>query len=800
MAQNRNPPSLRGGTEVFSTLFSLLHERLFVKRSICALCLVLTLCLIQSAAHATPLPSADLACEDEVRVAQKIGGSFNNTLGLTSQKASFSYQGKDGVLTYAWEKPSSALDAFGRLSLSHNKKDGRENVLDWKWGALKERLYFVESSWERQGKCAVLSLRYRLNEKPLTLKIFARMQGKSLILTFQAQEPSLAWLDVGDWKPAPTRSVRVPFNPFEIRYFSGQNLFASAYYDWTFSHASGQDKNKAFYDPLTNGQRNALNERFIITASEHMNETFPRAPNDPSPYRNAIAGRVVLDVWTRKFDLFADQLKVLASYGLRNCIVLIHVWQNKGFDMGLPEHYPASERLGGDKGLKDVLASGKEMGCEMALHQNYMMIHDDSPLFEERFLSRSSANSRIKSFINDDGIWAYGVRPDALEKIASMQAPEIHARYGTSSSFIDVIPSRLPWADVDMNAQTQGAGKYATYNAARKELLTYLRNVHKGPVFGEGGWGHFFWSGDADGVTGQTYLTRKGSGPVLPLIVDFALREIHPLQVNHGMGYFERWGLKHEDVFNPLLTDAYRMQEIVFGHAPFLSTKAWSVPVYALTEFELIGPVAQKTNLAQASSVLYLVDGKWVDVDEASRSGEWTRVQITYDNGVKIVGNSAKEPLSYDGLTLPQYGWLAAGNGLRAYTALRDGLIVDYAETKDSLFANARALEDYPKDKLDLLSSNILSTFPLRINEQSRTVDFGTIKTNGTVALHRTSNGLWTLRPLNRERAFDITINSGYIPMPKTIHEETLDGPVISPIQEGPFWRLPLTGAKAYYW
>ncbi|MFA6280551.1 MAG: DUF5696 domain-containing protein [Bdellovibrionales bacterium] len=772
-----------------------------MKRISCLL-FVLVMCSAQSA-HAAPAPSsfADAPCGGEVRVAPRLAVTIaENTFDITPSQALFHYQGKESSLTYAWKKPDSISDGLGRLSLSGKKGEAIPVSLEWKWGAFKERLVPVKSMWMHKGSCAVLSLDYTLHDTPLNLQIFAWMQGKSLIVDLHATEPLLAALDVGDWGGLATRKIQVPYNPFEVSYFSRQDLFASGYYDWTFSHASGQDKRKALYDPLTSGQRNKLNERFIITVSEHINETFPRAPNEPSPYRNVVAGRPVLDVWTRPFNVFADQLKMLASYGLRNGIVLIHVWQNKGFDIGLPVHAPASDRLGGDKGLKDVLAVGKAMGHEMVLHQNFMMVHDDSPLFHESFLSKSSTGERIKAFTNDAGVWAYSVRPDALIKNALMQAPEIHKRYRTTASFIDVIPSRLPWVDVDMNAETDGAGKYTTYNEARIELLTYLRNTHKGPVFGEGGWGHFFWSGSADGVTGQTYWTNKGAGPILPLIVDFNLREIHPLQVNHGMGYFERWGLKREDVFNPLLTDAYRMQEIVFGHAPFLSTKAWSVPAYALTEFELIGPVAQRTNLAEVKSILYDVDGKWVGLDEASRVGNWTRVQIIYNNGVKIVGNSAKAPFSYDALVLPQYGWMAEGKDLRAYTAIRDGLIVDYAETRNSLFANARDPADYPKDKLDLISSNILFTAPMRVNQSSRVVDFGTIKTNGTVALHREENGIWVLRPLNRERDFEVAINNKHIPMPDVVHEESLAGPKISPIQDGAFWRLPLRGATAYYW
>jgi len=46
-------------------------------------------------------------------------------------------------------------------------------------------------------------------------------------------------------------------------------------------------------------------------------------------------------------------------------------------------------------------------------------------------------------------------------------------------------------------------------------------------------------------------------------------------------------------------------------------------------------------------------------------------------------------------MDLPPNGWLAHGAGVTAYTALCDGVVADYAETPTSVFANARAVEDW---------------------------------------------------------------------------------------------------------
>ena len=47
------------------------------------------------------------------------------------------------------------------------------------------------------------------------------------------------------------------------------------------------------------------------------------------------------------------------------------------------------------------------------------------------------------------------------------------------------------------------------------------------------------------------------------------------------------------------------------------------------------------------------------------------------------------------GLTLPRFGWSASGAGVTAWTALRNGVVADFAETKVSVFANARNAEHW---------------------------------------------------------------------------------------------------------
>ena len=98
-----------------------------------------------------------------------------------------------------------------------------------------------------------------------------------------------------------------------------------------------------------------------------------------------------------------------------------------------------------------------------------------------------------------------------------------------------------PWFHVDFRAGEAGAGRSAASGTCIGSCGPTSATTHDGPVFGEGN-NHWYWSGCLDGVEAQFGSGWPGNGGFsAPLSVDFDLLKIHPLQFNHGMGYYERW-------------------------------------------------------------------------------------------------------------------------------------------------------------------------------------------------------------------------------------------------------------------
>jgi hypothetical protein len=166
--------------------------------------------------------------------------------------------------------------------------------------------------------------------------------------------------------------------------------------------------------------------------------------------------------------------------------------------------------------------------------------------------------------------------------------------------------------------------------------------------------------------------------------------------VNHGMGYYTRWlrtGRQTRwgvDAPTPAQLDKYRAQTLAFGHAAFLGSQSVYVPHLAWREHNIVQPVQALYGAAKATAILYEVDGKLVTSSAAVPCGTLDRARVTYDSGLVVHVNLREDDWTVGGHTLPQFGFLARAPGLLAYTARRDGIIADYAENADALFADAR--------------------------------------------------------------------------------------------------------------
>lgn len=552
------------------------------------------------------------------------------------------------------------------------------------------------TAWNSAGTSLAITYAQGLGAVHVTIQLQPTAVGMSAEIT--ADQPIISAVDMGPWNPQLNASaIPVPYYSGAVWYARGISRFVNVWWDWRATSASALNWGVVQYQAKTNGTLNRLHEVMQVAVSPDVDAVFPSPANPPSPFISTLAGRTVLDIWDAGFSGIQQGLADLGDYGLTNCVAIVHGWQYAGFDNALPQHFPANAGLGGTPGIKAVIAQAKADGCLAALHENYIDYYPNYPNFNPASVALNSNGSRMKAFLNPStGIQSYAAKPPWMVTNAAAQSPLIHQAYATTAGFLDVVSSIAISSRGDFDSSVSGAAKLTSFMAGCQALWAYARKIHQGPVLGEG-MNHWYYSGLLDGVEAQT-----GAGAVpenrdssLPLFLDFDLLKIHPLQVNHGMGYYQRWTANKSSRMTATQLDAYRMQEVAFGHAPFLSIGLWSDLPVALQESHLVGPVAASYGGAAASRIEYRANGSWVNPSTAARTGRFAQAQVTYSNGTTVVATADLTPLSWRGITLPQFGWVAMGKNLKAYTALCGRVICDYAQTSTSYFANARNQADF---------------------------------------------------------------------------------------------------------
>jgi hypothetical protein len=631
------------------------------------------------------------------------------TITATSTGFTINIQSASENVTYQWVAPATgSLWTIGNVLITDSIAGGSPqgqialgSHIDWigPAGALQSVTYQTPGT-------AAATLSYLSSSGTTHLTLQPAVDGNFAVIRLSADQVNIQDIYLGQLPPdLTTQGISVPYYSQAVNYIGSLDLFENSYFDAFASNASTLNGVDTFYAPNENGAANALQDTWKVSVSQSIMNVLPFPEHPASPYMSQLAGRMVFDIGGGTFATIASQLAHLGDYGVNHCVAIIGNWQRLGYDNGLPLQYPASVALGGNAGMRQIGSAAQANSCLYALHENYVDYYPNYPEYTAAATMRNADGSQLLAWLNlTTGIQSFATKPSWFIPNAQTQSPLIHQEYGTNAVFIDVNSSVVPWWRQDYDPTVAGSGMFGTYRDGSIALWAYERNVERGPVLGEGS-SHWFWSGLLDSVEAQfgTESTPITNGLEAPLFVDFDLTRIHPLQVNYGMGYYDRWMPGRTTITSTTALDAYRMQEIIFGHSPYLTDALWASVPRALLEQNLVSPLATRYALQTPNAIAYNVDGAWSDASSAAKTGEFSLVQVSYPNGDTIIANSGSSNVTSNSLQIPQYGWAATGNGFSAYTAILGGQIADYSQTPTSIYANSR-------NQADILSENTLAT------------------------------------------------------------------------------------------
>ena len=324
--------------------------------------------------------------------------------------------------------------------------------------------------------------------------------------------------------------IAVPYlTMFNVLY--ANDCFVSMYFDWNKTNASQiiAYNNKSFsktsefyseyalYNKLTNGTRNRLDETIYLKVSNNFDNVLPELPNPISEYKKESSDRIVFDDWN-PFNKSVSNITKISASGIKNVWHIVHNWQKLGYDVALPDVFPANSLFGGNDELKKVSMLDAQLGYLFSVHENYVDIYKASSKFKPENLALNPDGHYIFNWYNGDT--SFIVKPTRILNILVPVSKEIHNAFKTTASYHDVSASYDPSKYVDYDFREEGAGKFITPFNIFKSLADTMRRIHNGPVSSEG-LAHFLYVGYYDDISSAQIHTAKS----LPVLMELRLRE-----------------------------------------------------------------------------------------------------------------------------------------------------------------------------------------------------------------------------------------------------------------------------------
>jgi len=570
-----------------------------------------------------------------------------------------------------------------------------------------------------------------------TRTVELRLVGKALEVRVRDVDGSVAAsANYAGFDPGPTqgvpspRDLRIPsMAAVPVTHFraaTGEGAYTTLQYDWSRSNAgaigiptyaqvtSGTDwidsGVELLYPINSGGSLNAaLDDTFFVVVTRALEDTFPESTATPSPYRDVLSGRTVALFsrsgvpWHQK----SEHLRQLRSFGMDQLAVYDFYWwsqSTQGASHQIQSHVwvPAVD----EGGCLDFCAEAAGSGV---LHGFYMLLGlNESQPFHEPTDGVLDSQGERRPRISPTRALAHSLREDS----------EMRARYATSLAFYDIWGYEHPEIVVDFEAdQIDKAKTIAAALVDKRRLFRQLQALHEGPVLSEGSGAHLMLSRNFELLMAGYCDSNQGSlttGAEVPLgqlqagdpltpeswwvLPDYALRVLGRLNVEHGLGFYDRFLHEPQTPLADALLDRYRAHELTYGRASFFQTTG---PVNGtqpgqlnnrlthagmIKEYYLMQALQREYLTSPIETVQYEVNGQLRTADEVIDASTHPggpleefrdpRLCLTYTNGLVVWVNHAVAPwagVSVGGrvFTLPEDGFVAHDprTGLWAFSA-----------------------------------------------------------------------------------------------------------------------------------
>lgn len=537
------------------------------------------------------------------------------------------------------------------------------------------------------------------------------LRGRSLIVDVTCAGGAAAGVTLGHVAGLPNpRGIEVPYlmmgrKPGPWIACAG-GLFVSVLPDWYHSDFSSvnatvtppaSDRIGLFkgtvYTPLTNGRRNDLRERVLVTVSPEFADTLPNARNRVSPNRERLAPYAFFmgRAWTQ--NLYAT----LKRHGIDRLIacdfagVLCDDYSEGFADRWRPHPKFTIPQV------QEFRRAIKSLGYLFGFYIDSTDYWPGNEWFDENKVSLTPEGD-----FRDAWYGNFAAKPNAMPLLVKMTGQKVRQHYPADCVYLDVHTNRDLLA-LDYEAGVEGAGMARPQVIANGDCILEARKWYGSTV--SEGISRWLYAGTCD----MDYATLVGSKPApdLPPLVDFDLLKIHPFEHGMMMGYAPsaffgqnvRTGLHTDGGRGAAPLDFYRYvsASLAYGHMLILGY-GYVPPLSRFIHYYAIMQGVQREYLADTVTAIHYHNG--VGFMPTSRalaedSQKLGRVRVRYSRGLVVhVNYNADKPwkIECDGRSyeLPPFGWLAIKPGeILAYSALVDGKRVDFVKCPDYIYLNA---------------------------------------------------------------------------------------------------------------
>ncbi len=545
-----------------------------------------------------------------------------------------------------------------------------------------------------------------------------RAVGASLVIDVALRGRDVAWVALAPWS-SKADTIHEWFLPFlhepgwaisPIQQREGGDaipLFAHAVLDPWRSNASGwrwesatAEASRLFadYQPVVNGVRNDIHERFVLTVAPCMEHVLPRIPHPPSAAMERLASRLLLRPGTADFDPDAWQgwSHDLQAQGMTGWLWLTTagIWREETESPSYRLY--ANPYRGGDDALRELVAAQQAAGMEAAL---YLRPRVMSPL--NAFWSADAL------LATPDGHWQRS--PDQLFVVKPVwslfwhleQGPRLQDRFGSNYFWLDRFNATPPWQFTDYDARVPGRVTFSQTLYADGDWLTHWRGEYDVALLGSAA-GAVMYAGLLDGLVHPPAATHDQAPAWRPYNPLFKLRQVQPLSAGFGAPY---------DATQDM--DAYLADLLAYGQGGVLVHDPERLDEIARAYYHL--RTLQPYYIGQSPKrILYAGEVGYERPTEAILSGAWhtSRLYLEYADALEIWINGSTDKnwtvrVAGEDYALPPSGWVATGPELFVFSGLHDGHRIDFIDHPRWLWLDPRGRDvtfrDYEANGVPLL-------------------------------------------------------------------------------------------------